>query len=41
MKSFGTYETPTAEIISVAAEDILTLSAGFDGDEHLFDLPNT
>ena len=33
------YDAPEVEVISVLAADILTLSAGFDGDEHEFELP--
>ena len=29
-----TYASPEVEVIAVPAADILTLSAGFDGEEH-------
>ena len=30
----NTYQAPAAELILLRSEDILTLSAGFDGEEH-------
>ena len=33
------YEEPILDVLTVTVEDILTLSSGFDGDEHEFDLP--
>ncbi len=37
--TFKTYETPAAEVMTVSAADILTFSAGFEGEEHDFLLP--
>ena len=33
------YEAPILDVLTLALEDILTLSSGFDGDEHEFELP--
>ena len=33
------YETPILDVLTLSFEDILTLSSGFDGDEHEFELP--
>ena len=33
------YEAPILDVLTLALEDILTLSSGFDGEEHEFDLP--
>ena len=33
------YETPVLDLLKIAEEDILTLSSGFDGDDHEFELP--
>jgi hypothetical protein len=33
------YESPILDVLKIATEDILTLSSGFDGDEHEFELP--
>ena len=33
MKTIKEYEVPTAELIAVEAEDVLT-SSGFNGEEH-------
>lgn len=34
------YVSPSVEMLALAVEDILTFSAGFDGEEHPFELPN-
>ena len=39
MKAVKIYESPVAEIVDLCAEDILTFSAGFDGEDHEFELP--
>ena len=33
------YEAPILDVLTLALEDILTLSSGFDGEEHEFELP--
>ena len=33
------YETPILDVLTLSFEDILTLSSGFDGDDHEFELP--
>ena len=33
------YQMPILDVVTVSSADILTLSAGFDGDEHEFELP--
>ena len=33
-----TYQTPDVDVINLGASDILTLSAGFEGEEHTFSL---
>ena len=35
-----TYTSPILDLLKLTAEDILTLSSGFDGEEHEFELPN-
>ena len=39
MKRFKHYETPEIDVVRLTDEDILTISAGFDGEEHEFLLP--
>ena len=38
-KSMKNYVSPVLDVLTLSFEDILTLSSGFDGDEHEFDLP--
>ena len=33
------YGAPILDVILLSADDVLTFSAGFDGDEHEFELP--
>ena len=37
-KQLKPYETADVEVINLGASDILTLSAGFEGEEHTFSL---
>jgi hypothetical protein len=37
-KHLKPYETVDIDVITLGASDILTLSAGFDGEEHTFSL---
>ena len=32
------YEAPILDVLTLALEDILTLSSGFDGEDHEFEL---
>ena len=33
------YEEPILDVLTLVSEDILTLSSGFDGMDHEFELP--
>lgn len=33
------YEEPILDVLTLVSEDILTLSSGFDGEDHEFELP--
>ncbi len=37
--NFKTYQTPCVEVLIPSAKDFFTLSDGFYGDEHEFELP--
>ena len=38
-KSCKSYETPVLSVMLLTDADVLTLSAGFDGEDHEFELP--